>query len=100
MTSRMREGTEARCSTNDVGRRASFREVRRLTKEDLLAVARRAYELHPDVGSAGAADPLLTLLLGQIDDAYDPSRPVESAKEVLQHVVLGVFVVLSALYAL
>ena len=71
-----------------------------MTREELLAVARRAYELHPDVGSAGAADPLLTLLLGQIDNAYDPSRPVESAKEALQHVALAVFVVLSALYAL
>ena len=93
-------GTKARCSTASVGRRASFREVRTLTRVELLAVARRAYELHPDLGSAGAADPLLTMLLGQIDDAYDSSRPVESAKEALQHVALGVFVVLSALYSL
>ena len=77
-----------------------LREVRRLTREELLAIARRAYEAHPDTGSPDGDDPLLTFLLGQIDKDYDPSRPVESAKDALQQVVLGVFVMLNALYPL
>lgn len=52
------------------------------------------------MGSTDGDDPLLTFLLGQIDKDYDPSRPVESAKDALQQVVLGVFVMLNALYPL
>ena len=71
-----------------------------LKREELLTIARRAYEAHPDTGSTNGDDPLLIFLLGQIDKGYDPSRPVESAKEALQRVVLGVFVMLNALYVL
>ena len=68
-----------------------------MTREELLAIARRAYEAHPDTGSTDGDDPLLTFLLGQIDKDYDSSRTVESAKDALQQVVLGVFVMLNAL---
>ena len=71
-----------------------------MRREELLAIARRAYEAHPDTGSTDGEDPLLTFLLGQIDKDYDPSRPVESAKDALQQVVLGVFVMFNALYPL
>ena len=70
-----------------------------MTREELLAIARRAYEAHPDTGSTKGDDPLLRFLLGQIDNGYDPSRPVESAKDALQRVAMGVFVMLNALYA-
>ena len=77
-----------------------MREVRQLTRVELLAIARRAYEAHSDTGSTKGDDPLLRFLLGQIDRGYDSSKPVDSAKEALQRVVLGVFVMLNALYGL
>ncbi len=71
-----------------------------MTKEGLLEVAGAAYRGHPDLGSAEEDEPLLRFLLERIDRGYDPSRPVESAKDALQHVALGLFVLLNALYAL
>ena len=71
-----------------------------MTKEALLEVARAAYRSHPDLGPAEADGTLLRFLLEQIDRGYDPSRPVESAKDGLQHVALALFVMLNALYAL
>jgi len=71
-----------------------------VTKEALLEVARAAYRSHPDLVSTEADEPLLPFLLERIDRGYDPSRPVESATEALQHVALGLFVLLNALYAL
>lgn len=55
---------------------------------------------HPDLASAEADDPLLQFLLEQIDRCYDPSQPVESAKDALKQVVLALFVMLNALCAL
>ena len=71
-----------------------------MTKEALLEVARAAYQGHPDLGSDEADGTLLRFLLERIEVAYDPSRPVESAKEALQHVALALFVLLNALYTL
>ena len=71
-----------------------------MTKEALLEVARAAYRGHPDLGLVEADGLLLRFLLEQIDRGYDPSRPVASAKDALQHVALGLFVLLNALYAL
>ena len=50
------------------------------------------------VGTDG--DSLLPFLLDQIVNAYDSSRPVGSAKEALNRVILGVFVIMTALYEL
>lgn len=71
-----------------------------MTREELLEVARRAYEAHPETATSAAGDPLLAFLLNRIDRGYDPLRPVESAKDTLQHVVMALFVMLNALYAL
>ena len=71
-----------------------------MTKEALLEAARAAYRSHPDLVSVEEDEPLLPFLLARIDRGYDPSRPVESAKDALQHVALGLFVLLNALYAL
>lgn len=71
-----------------------------MTREELLAVARRAFEAHPQIGRSANDDPLLAFLLERIENYYDPARPVESAKDSLKHVALGVFVMLGALYAL
>ncbi len=75
-------------------------EVHHLTREELLEAARRAYEAHPETAVTAGDDPLLAFLLNRIDQAYDPRRPVESAKDALQHVVMALFVMLTALYAL
>ena len=71
-----------------------------MTKEGLVEVARQAYRGHPDLGSVEADGSLLGFLLQRIEQGYDPSRPVDSAKEALQHVALALFVMLNALYAL
>ncbi len=71
-----------------------------MTREELLEAARRAYEAHPGTAAGVADDSLLAFLLNRIDQGYDPLRPVESAKDALQHVVLALFVMLTALYAL
>ena len=71
-----------------------------MTKEALLEAARAAYRAHPDLASGEEDELLLKFLLERIDGGYAPSRPVESAKDALKHVALGLFVVLTAIYAL
>ncbi len=71
-----------------------------MTKEGLVEVARAAYRGHPDLAAVEADGTLLRFLLEVIERGYDPSRPVESAKDALQHVALALFVMLNALYAL
>ena len=67
----------------------------RFTQERLLAIARC-----PDMSVGTDGDSLLPFLLDQIVNAYDSSRPVDSAKEALNRVILGVFVIMTALYEL
>lgn len=75
-----------------------LQEVCWLTEEELLITLRTAYEAHPDTAAAGGDDPLPSFLLDQIAKAFDPSRPVQSAREALNGVILGAFVMMNALY--